>query len=325
MKKKKQHDGSGLMILLTVAIGVVAVAFIAVGALLFAEGEKIPVRTDVSETEKQVIVSLTVTERTEKTEKSKESSVTSETYVTSSETTTETSVTSSETTEETTADTFATEDTISASDTSAETDAPETVSSAEETTVPADLPYELSYFSNDLFIGDSIYTGLYLYEYFPESQVFAKLGMNPQSVRTISVNGYTAKQKIAEMKPERVYIMLGTNGLAYMSASLMANEMKAFVGELLAESPESRIYIVSIPPVTYAHELKGNETMDMVNKYNSLLESAAAESGAGFLDLCSELKNDKGYFSSLYAEADGMHFLGSAYKRMLGFFFKETQ
>ena len=223
-------------------------------------------------------------------------------------------------------------------ETSEETTEPaETTTTAEETTEPAETEtavtasvpsygnYDKSHFANDLFIGDSIYTGLYLYEYFPQKQVFAKIGLNPQSARTAEINGSAVQTRAKELQPARIFILLGTNGLAYMDASYMADNMKSLVGNLHEASPDSSIYIVSIPPVTYVHELQGQETMAMVRKYNGLLESAADECDAVFLDLCSELSDDSGYFASDYAEADGLHFLGAAYVRMLSFFDNETR
>ena len=200
----------------------------------------------------------------------------------------------------------------------------------ESTELTAEAPpepdtYELSYFSGDLFIGDSIYTGLYLYGFFPMDQVFAQVGLNPQSARTALINGVNVSDKAAQMKPGHIFIMLGTNGLAYMNASFMAENMGKLAEELKAASPDSRICILSIPPVTYAHELKGQETMAMVNEYNAKLSELCAEKQLTYIDLCSRLSDDSGYFSSLYAEADGMHFLGTAYKKMLSVLQSQTQ
>ena len=63
----------------------------------------------------------------------------------------------------------------------------------------------------------------------------------------------------------------------------------------------------------------------MVNGYNKLLKGMCEEAGVVYLDLCSKLQDSSGYFSADYAEADGMHFLGSAYKHMLAFFQREIQ
>lgn len=248
------------------------------------------------------------------------------TVVPETSTTTTTKRTTDETTTTTTETTTTSETTTTVSETTAET----TVTAAEttvSTTAPAPTndTYDKKHFANDLFIGDSIYTGLYLYDYFPNDQVFAKIGLNPQSARITRINGYSAVRRATEKKPAHIFIMLGTNGLAYMSPSFMADELELLVGELKEASPDSAVYVVSIPPVTKAHEQAGPETMAMVEKYNGLLKEMCDNCDATYLDLCSQLLDENGYFSSLYAEADGMHFLGAAYKRMLSYFYKETQ
>ena len=63
----------------------------------------------------------------------------------------------------------------------------------------------------------------------------------------------------------------------------------------------------------------------MLNGYNKLLKELADEMGVIYLDLCSELQDSTGYFSDTYAEADGLHFLGAAYKKMLSFIQKSIQ
>ena len=220
-------------------------------------------------------------------------------------------------TEETTVQTSA----ETTAQTTVQTTAETTADTAAETTAAASSgSYDPSFFANDYFIGDSIYTGLTGYCYFPDSQVFAKIGLNPQSARTAELKGMTAVSKAQGLQPARIYIMLGSNGLAYMGNANMANNMKLLVEDLKAVCPDSTVCVVSIPPVTKAHNDAGQETMDMVNDYNSRLKTMASEAGVTYLDLCSQLLNEDGYFSKTYAEADGLHFLGAAYKRMLSFF-----
>lgn len=185
--------------------------------------------------------------------------------------------------------------------------------------------YDDSFFVNDLFIGDSIGTGLLNYGYLNSNQVYAQIGLNPESAHATEYDGYTAVTKAAELQPKRIYIMLGSNGLAYMGNTYMIQQMQTLIEQLRESCPESYIYVISIPPVTKAHEAEGQETMAMVNGYNMLLKDMADEIGVIYLDLCSELQDSTGYFSDTYAEADGLHFLGSAYKKMLSFIQKSIQ
>lgn len=185
------------------------------------------------------------------------------------------------------------------------------------TYVPA--TYNKEFFANDLFIGDSISTGLVGYGYLNSANVFAQVGLNPDSAITKEIEGETAVSRVASMQPDRVYLMLGSNGLAYMGNDYMANKMLELISEIEIACPTADIVIISIPPVTAAHEAEGNETMALVNDYNAKLKNIASNGGYLYVDLCSRLVDGTGYFSSAYAEQDGLHFLGTAYIEMLSY------
>ena len=185
--------------------------------------------------------------------------------------------------------------------------------------------YDTEFYADDLFIGDSIATGLLNYGYLNSDQVYAQIGLNPESAHATEYDGYTAVTRAEELQPKRIYIMLGSNGLAYMGNTYMVEQTQILIEKIKEVTPDSYIYLISIPPVTKAHESEGQETMAMVNGYNKLLKELADEIGVIYLDLCSELQDSTGYFSDAYAEADGLHFLGTAYKKMLSFIQKSIQ
>ncbi len=346
---KRKHSDTNTPLIVTAVAGAVAAAALITAGVMFSSRSGVPVDTEAPEqttapaaavsgtthTTMRATLVLSDSDEPETVVTENTTAVPETESITEPPETTSDTTTPAETTAETTAGTTTASETAvvsSGTTAAAETTASETAApavTAETTTVTTAAQvagsYDREYFSNDLFIGDSIYTGLYLYEYFPKSQVFAKVGLNPQSARTAAIDGVTAAGKAGSMKPTRIFIMLGSNGLAYMSASLMSDNMSGLVGELKAASPESSIYVVSIPPVTYEHELAGQETMSMVSKYNGALAEMCGDADAKYLDLCGQLMNENGYFSSKYAEADGLHFLGAAYKQMLCFFQQATQ
>lgn len=192
---------------------------------------------------------------------------------------------------------------------------------SEETTQPESpvTGYNRGFFDNDLFIGDSITTGLYLYGFLDKSNVFAEVGLNPESAVYHQVDGDTCISKTSAMQPRNIYIMLGTNGLAFFDGGYMANKIVELIAELEIACPTASIYILTIPPVTAAHEAAGQETMSMVNNYNAKLKEICSQGGYGCIDLCSLLQDENGYLSVKYAEADGLHFLGDAYTAMLSY------
>lgn len=234
------------------------------------------------------------------------------------ETTTTTAI-SEGTTTETDSDFFSSSDAaVIVSDTSETTDA-EVLDTSETTESDEQAPavFNKSFFDNDMFIGDSISTGLYLYEYLDKENVFAEVGLNPLTAVTHEIDGETSIERATAMQPEHIYIMLGTNGLASLDASYMASEMINLIAELEIACPTADIYIISIPPVTAAHDALGNETMQKVTDYNTRLQSLCSEGGYGFIDICAAMLDADGYFSAEYAEEDGLHFLGTAYAKML--------
>lgn len=194
-------------------------------------------------------------------------------------------------------------------------------SSAETTTIDVTLPmpYTQEYFENDLFIGDSISTGLYLYNYLEKDNVFAEVGLNPESAVSKEIDGATCIDRAAEMNPKRIFIMLGSNGLAFLDGKYMANKLVELIAELEMACPTAKICVISIPPVTKAHESEGNETMEKVNAYNTALKSLCDEGGYTYIDICTLFKDSEGYFADKYAESDGLHFKGNTYTVMLGY------
>ena len=179
--------------------------------------------------------------------------------------------------------------------------------------------YDKDFYSKTLFIGDSISTGLSGFGYIPSDNVFAKVGLNPESALTTAIDGETASSKAQKMQPERVCIMLGTNGLAYMDTDYMAKKMGELIVQIQSAAPDAEIVVISIPPVTAEHESEKPENNANIISYNADLKKLAEDNNCKFVDLYDELTDKDGYFSADYAEADGLHFLGKAYGVMLSF------
>ncbi|MDE7281622.1 MAG: hypothetical protein K2N36_07775 [Ruminiclostridium sp.] len=216
------------------------------------------------------------------------------------------------------------------SDTQQQDESTTPAESAEETAAetedsPISPTYDPAFFENDLFIGDSISTGLYLYDYLKKDNVFAEVGLNPESASTREIDGETCIQRAQRLNAKHIYIMLGSNGLAFLEADYMAAKMGELVDKLKASCPSAQVCIISISPVTKAHEAEGAETMSKVKAYNTALEKVCGTNGCKYVDLCSLLLDDEGYFADKYAEEDGLHFKGNTYKLLLSTVQKAVQ
>lgn len=185
--------------------------------------------------------------------------------------------------------------------------------------------YDPEFFKKDLFIGDSISTGLSLYNFLPAKNVFAKMGLNPSTVLTkqieTSYGTIGVSDMIASVKPKRVYIMLGSNGIQWLSDQDMITSMGKLTKLIKDGAPDASIIIISTPPVAYDYSFQGtmsaNDIMERIDSYNNSLRGFCLANGYVYSDVHSKLLDSTGYFNSNYAEKDGLHFKGTAYQIML--------
>lgn len=235
------------------------------------------------------------------------------------ETTTEetTTVTETETTTETT--------TEEASETESDISESESETEASETTAAASMSSSeyKEHFSDSLFIGDSITVGFSAYGYIGENNVAAKVGLNPSSALTKEIempdgSVKTVSARAAELQPKNVYIMLGSNGIQWLSNDSMLTSVSELSAEIKSADPDCSVYLLSIPPVTevYNNENEG-DIMSRINDYNAELKKIASQKGCGYIDITTPLQDSSGYFMPELAEKDGIHFKGRCYTLVL--------
>ena len=54
---------------------------------------------------------------------------------------------------------------------------------------------------------------------------------------------------VKSIKPENIYILLGSNGVAWYNNDKMLSAYSDFIDQLKTEMPDSDVYIISITPV----------------------------------------------------------------------------
>ena len=181
--------------------------------------------------------------------------------------------------------------------------------------------YNAAHFKDDLFIGDSIYTGLSLYGFIDADHVAAAIGYTPYKAMN-SIFGNTNESALsyaAKMQPKRIFIMLGSNDMGGRDHSFLISSYDSFLSLLKESCPESTICVVSIPPVTADSSLASRS--DISNRdiilVNAELRRMCKTYEALYFDLNSLVSDDDGYFKKQYAEIDGLHFVYDTYVLML--------
>lgn len=183
-----------------------------------------------------------------------------------------------------------------------------------------------SYLDSCVFIGDSLTVGLSSYGILPEKNVVAQIGLNIDKINTAAVPALnagdpdmTVLEAVVSRAPENIYIMLGSNGISWLSNDFMIKEYSAFIDGLKGVLPDADYYILAVPPVAASRENHSSVPIQNseIDAFNSELLKLANDKGIYFVDVNTALKGNDGKMPDDAVAKDGMHFNKSTYDKML--------
>ena len=186
-----------------------------------------------------------------------------------------------------------------------------------------------SYIDSMIFVGDSNTAHMRSFGVLSDGKQ-TKQVWSPKS-QTITLNSQVTSVKIvypetgAEMtiaeavalkKPEYLVISLGTNGLTYLDEDQFKYCYKKLLDAIQSASPQTKIMVQSIYPVTSWYENIPNER---INDANGWLLTLANDEGVKYLDTASVLKDSSGALKEAYNadHKDGYHINAEAYREIL--------
>lgn len=184
------------------------------------------------------------------------------------------------------------------------------------------------YFSESVFIGDSIMVGFRNYcakqkESFVNGAQFLAVGsysafnaMKP--VRGDNVHPVYKGKKcqvwkaLPQMGAKRVFLLLGMNDISILGLEGARDTYKELIEQILEVCPDAEIHIMS---TTYTLEDAGKGKLNNENlaQYNILLQEMAQENGWGYVDVCTPLTDEDGNLDKAYCSDGFVHLLGAAY------------
>lgn len=228
------------------------------------------------------------------------------------------------------------ESSAAASEPSSEEDASNTADRAADAAdallgepVPESAAADESYFDDAIFIGDSLTDGLAAYELLPREQVLADTGINPQTILTRECIGeegseQTVVEAAADLDPAKIYIMLGSNGVAFLNFDDIIGWYGELIDALQADHPDAEIYVQSILPVTADKHLEQELlTNERITELNGMIAEMAAEKGCFYLNVSEAVADENGCLPDELS-ADGMHFGVSTYRVWLDYLLTHT-
>ncbi|MFA5820140.1 MAG: GDSL-type esterase/lipase family protein [Bacteroidales bacterium] len=117
--------------------------------------------------------------------------------------------------------------------------------------------------------------------------------------------------EVTESNPSKIFIMIGTNDLAYSkSVEYVVENYKKIIDKIMQSTPSTKIYIQSIIPTDDAiHITRKNSDIIMINNQLKLI---AEQNELTYIDLFSVFKLDSNRLNPEYS-FDGLHLNGKGY------------
>lgn len=188
--------------------------------------------------------------------------------------------------------------------------------------IPESVAVDDGYFSDALFFGDSITSGLTIYDMFENFNVVYKVGVNTHNAMTeeFTTTGTGEPMNMIEAvkyySPRKLYIMLGTNGINWATTDWLLDGYRELVKAIMTENPDCMVILQSIPPVSESKSIENPSfSKENFHLYNDGIRQLAIELGCYFLDINAAFSTPDGYLDPSYAAPDGVHFGYAGYQR----------
>ena len=180
---------------------------------------------------------------------------------------------------------------------------------------PVLTPLDDEWFSDSMFLGDSLTCGLGLYSGLKTPTYFYANGKGCWNIRSAKLtrlggsSTYSFNETLTYRNWERVIIMFGVNEAGFSTETYIAN-YSALIDAIRAVRPDAEICIQSILPVTKGI---GIYASDIRNK-NTALAQLARDKNCLFVNVYECLADAEGYLPSTYKGWDGAHLNDSGYR-----------
>ena len=162
-----------------------------------------------------------------------------------------------------------------------------------------------AYLSRCIFIGNEILAKITIDDDIKSSKVLCDGTYNLNDIDIWKDHSF---------ETDNIYLMLGFSEMETPSDSDLISRYEKVLNEVRSANKNSKIYVLSIPPVAAENTAPSNSSID---EFNSKLLNIANSIGVYYLDTNTFLKDNTGYISSEYIENDGLN--NSAYYKIVDY------
>lgn len=238
----------------------------------------------------------------------------------------ETAVTPESTTSEITSGQSAPEDTMPPANASSNTSSSGTITINTAHFIPESAEVDDTYFSNTLFIGNSITEGFKEFSGLDTPTYYKGRGMTVESIHRMKIvnadnspnsdgtGEKTVMDALKERQFDQIYLLMGANELGWVYPDMFIEQYSHLIDDIKALQPNAKICVQSILPVS-AERSETDEVYNntKIENLNNMIINMSAEKGIPYLNAAEAFKDDTG---ALPADKtpDGIHLTAEACK-----------
>ena len=168
---------------------------------------------------------------------------------------------------------------------------------------------KLNYDADVVFFGNSITRGGSFQKYFPNVKT-CNLGYPGDNMDGMMFR----VEQIKAVKPEKVFVMAGINGLQVQTNDVFESKYQRMVDSIKSKVPDAEIYLQSILPVNH-NMMKGVAGSEKIEQANDIIKTIAQYSSCVYIDLWALYEKDGEMPKEL--TRDGVHLKPEAYERWM--------
>ena len=195
---------------------------------------------------------------------------------------------------------------------------------------------DVGYFDDAIFMGDSLADGFKDYAawmslkgrgtlYLTQRSMTPRSFMQPGAMVDAGDAGVVdVWATIADRQPGKMYITLGTNALMAMDPAEFIESYYQLVAKIRQTSPNTTIYITTIPPTSSAYAAKEERlSKERIQQANDLIAKMCREENLALINLYDVVIGADGYLNE-DINSDGIHMTPEGYKMWLNYLIEHT-
>lgn len=195
---------------------------------------------------------------------------------------------------------------------------------------------DVGYFDDAIFMGDSLADGFKDYAawmslkgrgtlYLTQRSMTPRSFMQPGAMVDAGDAGVVdVWATIADRQPGKMYITLGTNALMAMDPAEFIESYYQLVAKIRQTSPNTTIYITTIPPTSSAYAAKEERlSKERIQQANDLIAKMCREENLALINLYDVVMGADGYLNE-EINSDGIHMTPEGYKMWLNYLIEHT-